>query len=76
MDVYPLDPLDLARVRPVSAYRVHRMPRTVGEVLAGASAAMDAADEAEREAADPIAYAAAQRARRTLWGRLLHGRRR
>jgi hypothetical protein len=33
------------------------------------------ADEAERAAADPIACIRAQRAGRTLWGRLMHGRR-
>jgi hypothetical protein len=78
MNLYPLDPLGLTRPDPVDAGHVRaivRGPSTVGEVLERARLAMDAQDEAERAAADPIAYARAQRARRTLWGRLLYGRR-
>jgi hypothetical protein len=77
VDLYPLDPLRLARPDPVPAgwaQAIHRGPRTVAEVLAAASQAMDAQDEAERAAADPITYTRVQRARRTLWGRLMHGR--
>jgi hypothetical protein len=49
--------------------------RSVAEVLAAASNAMDAEDEAERYAADPVAYVRAHRPRRTLLQRLLYGRR-
>jgi hypothetical protein len=55
--------------------RLWREPRTVAEILAAASEAMDREDEAEWAAADPIAWIRAQRARRTLWGRLVYGRR-
>jgi hypothetical protein len=77
MELYPLDPLGLARPDPVDtgwARRISQGPRTVEEVLRAASAAMDAQDEAEAYARDPIRYVAAQRRRRTLWGRLF-GRR-
>jgi len=72
---YPLDPLGLHReadrgwVRALAAG-----PKTIQQVLAGASAAMDEQDRAEAYARDPIAYMRAERARRTLWGRLF-GRR-
>jgi hypothetical protein len=78
MELYPLqtglpDLAQLAARGEVS--RLYREPRTVAEVLAGALAAMEAQDEAEAYRADPIAYVRAERARRTLWGRLMHGRR-
>jgi hypothetical protein len=54
--------------------RLHRGPQTVQQVLDGAREAMAEEDRLEEMARDPIAYARAQRARRTLWGRLMHGR--
>jgi hypothetical protein len=77
MELHPL-PVDRPPlpVSPVGAgwARTIRQPRTVEEILADASKAMDEQDEAERMAADPIAYIRAERGRRTLWGRLF-GRR-
>jgi hypothetical protein len=55
--------------------RVYKPPRTVAQVLDDARKAMEAEDEALARARDPIAYVRAQRARRTLLGRLLYGRR-
>jgi len=49
-------------------------PLTVDQVLGRGLQAMLDEDRAEAERADPIRYIRAQRARRTLWGRLL-GRR-
>jgi hypothetical protein len=49
-------------------------PRSVGEVLRSASAAMDEQDEAEGRATDPVASIRAERSRHTLWGRMF-GRR-
>ena len=80
VDPYPLiDPLGLARPDPAErgwAHAIHRGPRTVAEVLAAASAAMDAEDEAAGRARDPIAWARARRPRSRLIDRLLHGRQR
>ncbi len=46
--------------------------RTLAEILAAASKAMDIRDEEERRAADPLAVVIAGR-RRTLLGRMLYG---
>jgi hypothetical protein len=82
MELYPLrtglpDLAQLAARGEVS--RLYREPRTVEQVLEGARAALEAEDEAERQAASGkrltlSAWARTQRARRTLWGRLLYGR--
>ena len=73
MDLHPLDPLGLARPDPVDAgwaRRLHSEPRTVAEVLATASRDMDAQDERERQAADPVAWLRAHRRKHNLWARL------
>jgi hypothetical protein len=54
--------------------RLRRGPRTLGEILRDASAAMAAQDEAERRGGDPFTYVPAHRVKRTLWDRLLRGR--
>jgi hypothetical protein len=78
--LYPLDPLGLAQQRPGPvdagwARALHRSRlRTVQEILDDASRQMDAQDEAERRARDPLAYIGAHR-RPSLWNRLMHGRR-
>lgn len=77
MELYPVDPLGLHQPDPVDAgwaRSLTRGPRTVSEVLGEALQRMNAEDEAEAYAADPIAYIRAGRARTTLWGRLF-GRR-
>ena len=53
---------------------LHRGPRTIGEVLAAASAAMDAEDERLERERDPVAWLHTRRRRRNLLGRLLYGR--
>jgi hypothetical protein len=63
------NPVDSGWARGIS-----RGPRTVGEVLAAASAAMDEQDERERQAADPVLWLRAERRKHRLWDRLL-GRR-
>ncbi len=46
---------------------LHRGPKTIAEVLAEASAAMDAQDEAERREADPVTWLRAERRKRSLF---------
>jgi hypothetical protein len=53
---------------------IRRGPVTVDQALALGLAAMLDEDDAERRQRDPVAWAAPRR-RRTLLGRLLHGRR-
>jgi hypothetical protein len=73
MDLHPLfvdrppqpDPVDAGWARAVS-----RGPMTIAEVLERGRAEMEAEDERERQARDPIAYIRAHRPR-TLWNRLL-----
>jgi hypothetical protein len=75
VDLYPLpgslppDPVDTGW-----AQAIHRGPRTVAEVLAAASQAMDAEDMRERMARDPLRWVRThrpRRTRRTLLARLL-----
>jgi hypothetical protein len=50
MDLYPLDPPDLLRPGPVDrgwTRTLYRGPRSIAEILADASKAMDAEDEAQ-----------------------------
>lgn len=74
MDLFPLpgalppDPVGQGWARIIS-----NEPRTVSEVLDDARRSMDAEDEAERQAADPLAWLRASR-RKNLLTRLLHGR--
>lgn len=72
MDLYPIDPLGLyrqPRPGPVDdgwARRIRQGPRTVEQILADASRAMDEQDRREAMAADPIAWAWAHRPRRLI----------
>ena len=59
------DPVDTGWAR-----AVHRGPRTVEQVLGAALAAMNEQDEAERRAADPVAWLRAERRRRSLFWHL------
>jgi hypothetical protein len=52
------------------ARMLRQNPRTLSEVLADASAAMDAQDEAEAYARDPVGWLRANRPRRRLRDRL------
>jgi hypothetical protein len=81
--LYPLDPLGLARPsetlnnvqRFPAGIRVQfRSPRTVAEVLAAASEAMDEQDRRQAMRDDPVAWASAHEPRNRLWDRLF-GRR-
>jgi hypothetical protein len=69
MDLYPL-PAEQALHRDPAATGwarvVTRGPLTVAEVLSRAKAQMDAEDEAERQAADPLHYIRAHRPRRLI----------
>jgi hypothetical protein len=49
---------------------LRRGPRTLGEVLAEAAAAMDDEDQAEEYAKDPVTWLRAHRPPRNLWERL------
>jgi len=71
VELHPLDLPDLPdlpRPGPVDAgwARSFRQPRTVAEILAGASAAMDAEDAELERQRDPVAWARAHRPRRLI----------
>lgn len=73
LELHRLDPLGLAKADPVDrgwAYRIHRGPRTIQEVLRAASAAMDEQDKREAYERDPLLWLAAQRRKHSLWARL------
>jgi hypothetical protein len=77
MELHPLPGpwADLDRVIAAGNVRLlQQQPRTVGEILRDASAAMDVADEAEEYARDPVSWLRAHRPRRRLIDILLHGR--
>jgi hypothetical protein len=78
MELHPLDPLGLARPDPADAGWTQAIrrgePLSAEQVLGRGLQAMLDEDQAEAERADPIAYAAAQRRRSSLFWRLF-GRR-
>lgn len=67
MELHPLDPLELreaaarGNARAIVHRELHRQPRTVAEVLADASRAMDEQDAREARERDPVAWARAHR---------------
>lgn len=75
MELHELRPPDLSRLASAGEVRrLSRGPRTISEVLTAARTAMEAEDEAERRAADPVTWLRAERRRRSLFWRLF-GRR-